>query len=185
MKNAYSFRSFLLGRLPRRSRSSQAKRAYRPFRPRFEQVEDRRLLAADLTLDIEDADATVELGGAIVYSFEYANVGDEAANGVLHTSVPRGAVFNTEASHEGWTCEQGRWFWSATECSLDLGEVGAEAEGVVPFAVTVDSNISTRTQSIHISGFISGDELRRDRNDDGGRCDRVRIRISRNLRPRC
>ena len=121
MRNGHSIRSFLLGRFLRRIRTSRSKSAYRPFRPRFEQVEDRRLLAADLTLDIEDADATVEPGNAIVYSFEYANVGDEAANGVLHTSVPRGTVFNAEASHKDWTCEQGRWFWSATKCSLELG----------------------------------------------------------------
>ena len=64
----------------------------------FEQVEDRRLLAADLAINVTDNDATVETGGTVVYDFEYSNIGDEATDGSLRTYVPFGTSFNAEES---------------------------------------------------------------------------------------
>jgi len=128
----------------------------------MERVEDRRLLAADLALNVTDANASVAPGATVAYQFEYSNVGDEAANGSIRTYVPRNTSLAEEGSTEGWTCEESRW---GTACTLDVGEVAAEGSGSATLAVTVNEDVSARTRQIAIRGSISGDEIRRDRND--------------------
>ena len=125
----------------------------------FERVENRNLLAADLTLDITDGEVQVSPADSIVYNYEYANIGDmDATSAVLHTLLPRNTSFNAEQSHADWSCTQGRFPWSRTGCRLQLGNVAAQQSGTVPFAVTVDAEVSARVRSISNFGYISGDQ---------------------------
>ena len=132
------------------------------YRPTLERVEDRRLLAADLALNVTDADATAEPGGTVAYQFEYSNVGDEVASASIRTYVPRNTTLAEEGSTEGWECEEARR--GRTACTLEVGEVAPEETGVATLAVTVNEDLSRWTRNIYIQGRISGDELR-DRND--------------------
>lgn len=128
-----------------------------------ERLEDRTLLAADFALDVTDGDMSVEAGETVVYSFEYSNVGDAAGDAVLRTWLPRHATLDAKASDSAWSCEDA-WF-GMKKCLLDVGAVGPEATGSAALAVIVDSDISDRVSRISVSGSISGDSLRRDRND--------------------
>lgn len=158
-------RNFSAWAVNSKRKSSTSKRHSKWRRALVERLEDRTLLAADFALDITDGDASVEVGETVVYSFEYANVGDEAGNAVLRTSLPRHTVLDAAASDAAWSCEEGRF--RTTYCSLDVGALQAETAGSAALAVTVDADISDRVSRISVYGVVSGDSVRRDRNDGG------------------
>ena len=155
--------AFLAGRQLSRS---QPRRRQRPLR--FERLEDKTLLAADLTLDISDGAASVDPGGTVVYFFEYANNGDAAAaDAILHTTVPAHASYAPESNDSLWSCTDGDGPRSRNSCTLELGDVEVGASHTVEFAVTVDSNLSSRVRRISNRGYISGDDDGWHRNDFG------------------
>lgn len=124
----------------------------------FERFESKNLLAADLSLDVSDADVSAEAGQAIVYTFEYANEGDMDATGAkIRANVPRRTTFDAEASDAAWSCTESRFFWGSTSCTLEIGDLAAGANGSAAFSVTVDAELSSYTRRISASGYISDD----------------------------
>ena len=169
--------AFLAGRQLSRSRSRRRHRTLG-----VERLENKTLLAADLTLDISDGAASVDPGGTVVYFFEYANTGDAvAADATLHTTVPAHTSYAPEPNETLWSCTDGNRPRSRNSCTLELGDVEAGASHTVEFAVTVDSELSSRVRYISNQGYISGDEDGWHRNDFGAAVTPV-IRPFHNLR---
>lgn len=105
----------------------------------------------DLTINFHDSRATVEPGGTIVYTAEYANEGVVAARGAsLSIRLPENTSFNSDASSAGWECVDG-------ECNLLVGDVAAGEAGNATFAVDVASSLSTDIRRIRASATIDDD----------------------------
>ena len=84
----------------------------------------------------DDGGVSIVPGGAVTYTVDYSNVGDQAATGVTITeTVPVGSVFVAAATNP-WSCADGAV--GGTVCTIDLGSVptsGVGSSGSVAFTV--------------------------------------------------
>ncbi len=121
------------------------------------------------TCDVTPAsdDETTKVGGppdlhlckkgavyAIVYTLDYANVGDFDATGVvLKETIPQGSTLNRELSSVGWECDP------AGECTFSVGALASSSAGVVKFAITPgdEETCYANTASVHDDG-VNGPE---------------------------
>jgi uncharacterized repeat protein (TIGR01451 family) len=111
----------------------------------------------DLAITKDDGDVTVEPGGTITYTLEYANNGDQGATGVEITdTVPEGTTFDEAGSTAGWSCTDNDP--AGTICTLAVGALaGGGAGGSVTFAVTVDDPIAAGIDEIENTASIDDD----------------------------
>ena len=133
--------------------SDRRRRRFRPLR--WEGIEQRVLLAADLGLDIPTADTVALPGDEIAYVFEYSNGGDSDATGVeIRTRLPNNGTFNPASSDPGWNCQLPILPYRSTWCTLSVGTLPAGASGGASFVIDVDAEIPNRVRGIYLFGFI-------------------------------
>jgi uncharacterized repeat protein (TIGR01451 family) len=112
--------------------------------------------APDLTLTKTPDVSTIAPGQPIVYTLNYANVGNQAAaNVVITETVPANTTFTTAGSSAGWSCANGSP--GGTTCTLSLGTVGAGTNGTKTFAVTVVDPIPGGTTQVTNVATIADD----------------------------
>ncbi len=84
----------------------------------------------DLMILKDDGGVSTEPGGVVVYTLDYANVGDQDATGVtISDTVPTYTSFNPGASTTGWSCLPS--IQAGSICTLDVGDLAAGASGSV------------------------------------------------------
>lgn len=90
-------------------------------------------MAVEKSTDLEE----VNVDDTVIYTIEYANLGDQDATGVIiREVVPAGAVYAAEDSAPTeWSCEDGAP--AGTVCTVDIGSLAAGASGSLAFAVRV------------------------------------------------
>ena len=112
--------------------------------------------APDLTIVKDDGGATTTTGGTVVYTLDYANVGNQPANAVVITeTVPANTTFDLAGSSVGWSCADNAP--AGTTCTLNVGTVAAGAIGSVTFAVTVDATVPAGVTVVDNSAAIADD----------------------------
>ena len=110
----------------------------------------------DLTLVKDDGGVSTTPGGVVVYTLEYANVGNQAASGVdITETVPVATTFDAGASDPGWSCVPDAAAGSV--CTLALGTVAAGTSGSVAFAVVVDNPAPPGLDQIDNTASIGDD----------------------------
>lgn len=82
-------------------------------------------------------------GESIIYEVVYANIGNEAAGGVVVTEyIPEHTTFNPDLSTSGWICSPD--YSSGSICAYPAGTVnGGNDGGSATFAIDIDSDYST------------------------------------------
>ncbi|THU03978.1 isopeptide-forming domain-containing fimbrial protein [Lampropedia puyangensis] len=101
----------------------------------------------------------IETGASLVYTLEYANVGDrDAVDVILTETVPAHTRFNSAASDPNWACTNADE--AGATCTLTLGAVAGGfatpyGQGQVTFAVNVDSTVPAGTTLIANTATIS------------------------------
>ena len=104
--------------------------------------------APDLTVVKDDDGITVDLGGQVTYTIDYANTGDQDATGVVLTeTVPTGSTFVGPAD---WAC-------AGTTCIADIGDLAAGASGSIQFTVKVDAALASGQTDLDNVVVISDD----------------------------
>lgn len=112
--------------------------------------------APDLSLEKDDGGVVARPGRHIVYQLSYANLGNQAATGVLITeTTPAHTGFNAMLSSEGWNCTPDDNAGSV--CTFLIGDVGAGQTGVIAFAVTVSRPLPTGLALIANTATIGDD----------------------------
>jgi uncharacterized repeat protein (TIGR01451 family) len=92
--------------------------------------------APDLVVSKSDGGATVNPGGTVAYTINYANAGLANSTGIVLTEfLPAGSTFNAAASTPGWTAI------GSTAFQFTVGTLTPGANGSVVFAVTVPSPV--------------------------------------------
>ena len=110
------------------------------------------LTTVDLTLTKTDGDASAVPGDVVIYTLNYANVGDEDATGVtLLENVPDFANFDAENSDPGWVDLGDRTF------GLNLGNVPVGTGGAVAFAVRVNAILPAGVEELTNTASIADD----------------------------
>lgn len=124
----------------------------------------------DLTITKTDGDITSGPGQTIVYTLDYANIGNQNATGVTITeTVPANTSYNDVASSVSWSCTPDDTAGSV--CTYLVGSLAADESGSVTFAVVVDDplalgvNIVINEVSIADDG-TNGADANPDNNDD-------------------
>jgi uncharacterized repeat protein (TIGR01451 family) len=109
-------------------------------------------LGVDLALTITDGATTVLPGGAIVYTLNYSNTGNQTASGVVITErLPAGTTFNAGASTTGWTQTSPGVF------ELTVGTLGGGGSDSAMFAVSVINPAAAGLDTIVNSASIADD----------------------------
>ena len=112
--------------------------------------------APDLTIIKDDGGASAVAGGAIAWTLNYANVGNQDATGVeLTDTVPANSTFNAGASTAGWSCVPD--VSAGSVCTLAVGALAAGGNGSATFAVTVDNELPAGVDEIVNSAVVSDD----------------------------
>ena len=105
----------------------------------------------DLALTKSDGGVTPVAGGTLVYTLDYANLGNFLASGVTITeNVPAHTRFNATASDAGWVC-------SGATCSYTVGNVARAATGGIVFAVDIDKPLPAGVNNLVNTASISDD----------------------------
>lgn len=101
----------------------------------------------------KQADLTnVAAGSAVVYTLEYANIGDRnATNVVLTEQVPALSRFDADASDSRWSCTADGE--AGALCTLALGDLSGDfspeyGQGSVVFAINVDAYVPAGSREI-------------------------------------
>lgn len=110
----------------------------------------------DLTLVKDDGGASTVPGGTVVYTLDYANVGNQDATGVeLTDTVPVGTSFAAVASTPGWSCiPDGS---AGSTCTLAIGALAAGDNASALFAVTVDDPAPPGLDQIDNTAVVGDD----------------------------
>ncbi len=112
--------------------------------------------APDLTILKDDGGVRTEPGGVVIYTLDYANVGDQDATGVTITdTVPIYTTFNTVSSTPGWSCVPN--LNAGSLCTILIGALDAGDTGSVDFAVTVDDPVPAGVTEIENTAWIQDD----------------------------
>ena len=112
--------------------------------------------APDLTIVKDDGGVSSTPGGTIVWTLDYANVGNQDATGVeLSDTVPANSTFNAGASTAGWSCVPNTSPGSL--CTLAIGALAAGDNGSATFAVTVDNILPAGVDDISNSASVNDD----------------------------
>lgn len=91
-----------------------------------------------LVLNKDDDGVSVSPGETILYTLDYANVGNQSVVGVrIRETVPLHTTF--VATDQSWSCPDGSP--AGTECVHQIIALGAGASGTVPFQVRVNSRV--------------------------------------------
>lgn len=110
----------------------------------------------DLTLSKDDGGATATPGGVVVYSLSYANVGDQAATGVvINETVPALTTFASGSSTPGWVCLPDNS--AGSNCSLAVADLAAGDNASVDFAVQVDGSVPAGVTQLINNASVSDD----------------------------
>ncbi len=90
----------------------------------------------DLFIEKDDGGITAMAGDTVVYTINYANLGNQNSTGVVITeTVPNTSVFNATNSTAGWSCANGAP--SGTPCTFTVGDLDGGDSGSVLFAIDV------------------------------------------------
>jgi uncharacterized repeat protein (TIGR01451 family) len=93
-----------------------------------------------LTVTVNSESETVQPGGVMAYTIDYANTGDRPATGVsLSFVVPEHMTFDT-VSNPGWVCEDNGQ--GATICTLEIGTVANGDGGQITIHLDVNSVVA-------------------------------------------
>ena len=112
--------------------------------------------APDLKLSKSDAGVETTPAGLVVYTLDYANVGNVLATGVVVTEVvPANSTFTAGDSTPGWSCANGSP--SGTICTFNIGSLPAGASGAIRFAVTVASPLPAGVAQLANTAVIGDD----------------------------
>ena len=107
----------------------------------------------------------------MTYTVEYANAGLVDAQGVAVTvQLPSGVTLAAEGSSEGWACEDGL-------CTLDVGDLAADATGTATLVVSVDADLQ-KTRRLTTYASISDDGSAGDDANPRNNWDRERTAIA-------
>ena len=111
----------------------------------------------DLEISKDDGGVTVAAGGGITYVINYANIGNQAADGVVITeTVPANTTFNAANSSAGWSCAGGGI--AGSTCTYNVGTLnGGGASGSINFAVDVDNPLAAGVDTISNAISIADD----------------------------
>jgi uncharacterized repeat protein (TIGR01451 family) len=110
----------------------------------------------DLRVTKDDGGISAVPGDTVVYTLDYANVGDRNATGVsLSDTVLANSTFNAGASTPGWSCANGSP--AGTLCTLPIGDLVAGGNGLASFAVTVDDPVPAGVVEIANTASIGDD----------------------------
>jgi|GEM_PF-2047760 len=109
----------------------------------------------DLEITLADDPGIVASGNTIIYTLDYANIGNQDAIGVLMVeTVPLHTRYSQSNSTPGWDCpDQSE---GGTNCILTIGSVPAGVEGQVKFAVQVVPRLPADVTEISHSVVIAG-----------------------------
>ncbi|NUO76880.1 MAG: tandem-95 repeat protein, partial [Lysobacter sp.] len=106
--------------------------------------------SADLSIDKDDAGATVVPGNNVVYTITVANAGPSAASSiVVSDAIPSGLGF-VSASGAGWSCVNNA---GTVECSRPTLAAGANA--AITLTLSVPSNYAGASTIINIASVAS------------------------------
>jgi len=95
----------------------------------------------DLSITKTDNDVSAGPGQTIVYTLDYANIGNQNATGVVITeTVPANTTYNAGASSVAWVCTPDNTAGSV--CEYTVGAVDAGDSGSVTFALDVDDPLA-------------------------------------------
>ncbi|MEM6705195.1 MAG: IPTL-CTERM sorting domain-containing protein [Acidobacteriota bacterium] len=110
----------------------------------------------DLQISKDDGGVSTTPGSTLVYTLDYANVGDQTATGALITeTVPDHTTFNAAASTAGWSCVA---VTAGSACSFTVGTLaGNGAGGSIDFALDVDDPLPSTVTQID-NGATIGDD---------------------------
>ncbi len=98
----------------------------------------------DLTVTKTPSSTQLLPGQVLVYEIRYRNVGSQNATGVeLIETVPVHTRYNLAGSSPGWSCADNAA--AGSTCLLAIGPLAAGAEGVVQFAVRIESSAFGQT----------------------------------------
>ncbi len=110
----------------------------------------------DLMITKDDGGVRTEPGGIVVYTLDYANVGDQDATGVTITdTVPTYTTFNSVNSTSGWSCVPS--FNAGSLCTYTVGALGVGESGSADFAVMVDEPLPAGVMEIENATCIADD----------------------------
>ncbi|HEY1377940.1 MAG TPA: DUF11 domain-containing protein, partial [Gemmataceae bacterium] len=99
--------------------------------------------APDLVVTKSDGGATVDPGGTVTYTIDFANVGLAKSTGVVLTEfLPPGSTFNAAASTPGWTAI------GSTAFTFAVGSLAPGASGSVVFAVTAPTPVPVALEQL-------------------------------------
>ncbi|MEM9301992.1 MAG: hypothetical protein AAGE01_07765 [Pseudomonadota bacterium] len=111
--------------------------------------------APNLTLAITDDDIPVLPLGTALFVFEFANAGNQDADGVeLATTVPPNASFDALGSDGAWVCAD---VVPGSACTLAVGALAAGANGTADFALTVVEMVPLGAETLELSGTVMDD----------------------------
>jgi uncharacterized repeat protein (TIGR01451 family) len=110
----------------------------------------------DLSITKSDGDITSGPGQVIVYTLDYANMGNQNATGVIVTeTVPDYATFLPASSSAGWGCLPDNSAGSI--CSYTVGNLDAGDAGQISFAVLVDDPLPAGVNELLNTALIADD----------------------------
>jgi len=90
----------------------------------------------DLEVTKDDGGITATAGDTVVYTINYANIGNQNSTGVVITeTVPNTSVFNLSSSTAGWSCVNGDP--AGTSCTFSVGNLNGGESGSVLFAIDI------------------------------------------------
>ncbi|MEZ4713473.1 MAG: SdrD B-like domain-containing protein [Caldilineaceae bacterium] len=114
--------------------------------------------APNLVVDKVPNTQLAQPGSVIVYAISYSNEGGaDAADVVIHETVPANTTFLPENSSAGWVCENGA-VTAGTKCAYAIGDLAAgnASTGQLSFVVMINSFLSPEVTSIDNVILIAG-----------------------------
>ncbi|GEM_PF-2084225 len=111
--------------------------------------------APDLAISKTDGGLSAIPGEVLVYTLNYANLGDQDAAGVVITeTVPAYTTFDA-TGNPGWTCVNGAP--AGTTCTYDAGDLPANDSGNVTFSVRIAQPLPASATIISNTAAITDD----------------------------
>lgn len=113
----------------------------------------------DFAIDKDDGGASPAPGDTVVYTLNFANNGNQGAEGVvLSETVPTHTVFDPASSSPGWSCTPDNQ--AGSDCTYTAGSLpGGGATGVADFAVIIDNPTPPGVSHISNTASITDDWL--------------------------
>lgn len=131
-----------------------------PSDPRQDNEDTPVTAAPDLAI-VKTSSSTAVAGGLVVYQLTYANLGNQAATGVVITeTVPANSTFEAGSSSLGWVCvPDGN---AGSTCTLAISGTVAGGQSLTPgtvvnFAVRIDEPLPSGVDSITNAVSIADD----------------------------